>query len=254
MSDRRRKYSSGSSDDSYEREKRKKSKSHHKEHRRKHKKEHRREEKRSSSHERKKYRHDRDRDRDRQRSSKYDDRRKDNREKETDHKYKSKHEKYEQDNKKSIIAETKKAEIIVPPVDSQNNPVNTIKKLTEDLPSTSTNSDITLPTYYNSSIVNAQKFAEQQKKRKLLWQNKKTEETKWTNLKFSQDNDGTKANKFMRLMGIKDVKEDNSSQPQASTSDSDSNKPDEMLKNMEHQYEVARNITHLSRGFGLGFK
>ncbi|XP_070493541.1 arginine/serine-rich coiled-coil protein 2-like isoform X2 [Chironomus tepperi] len=164
------------------------------------------------------------------------------------------HEKYEQDNKKSIIAETKKAEIIVPPVDSQNNPVNTIKKLTEDLPSTSTNSDITLPTYYNSSIVNAQKFAEQQKKRKLLWQNKKTEETKWTNLKFSQDNDGTKANKFMRLMGIKDVKEDNSSQPQASTSDSDSNKPDEMLKNMEHQYEVARNITHLSRGFGLGFK
>jgi hypothetical protein len=56
--------------------------------------------------------------------------------------------------------------------------------------------------------VNAQKFAEQQKKRKLLWQNKKAEETgKWTNLKFSQDNDGTKANKFMRLMGIKDQKE-----------------------------------------------
>lgn len=37
MSDKRRKYSSGSSDDSYEREKRKKSKNHHKEHRRKHK-------------------------------------------------------------------------------------------------------------------------------------------------------------------------------------------------------------------------
>ncbi|KAL7032682.1 hypothetical protein ACKWTF_007381 [Chironomus riparius] len=248
MSDRHRKYSSGSSDDSYEREKRKKTKSHHKEHRRKHKKEHRREEKRSSSYERKKYRHDR------HRSSKYDDRRKDNREKETDHKYKSKHEKYEHDNKKSIIAETKKTEIILPPVDSQNNPVNAIKQLTEDLPSTSTNSDIALPTYYNSTIVNAQKFAEQQKKRKLLWNNKKTEETKWTNLKFSQDNDGTKANKFMRLMGIKDPKEETSSQPQPSKSDTDSNKSDEMLKNMEHQYEVARNITHLSRGFGLGFK
>lgn len=93
-------------------------------------------------------------------------------------------------------------------MDSPNNPIDSIKKLTEVIPSTSTNSDISLPTYYNSSIVNAQKFAEQQKKRKLLWQNKKTEETgKWTNLKFSQDNDGTKANKFMRLMGIKDQKE-----------------------------------------------
>lgn len=93
-------------------------------------------------------------------------------------------------------------------MDSQNNPINSIKKLAEDIPSTSTNSDITLPPYYNSSIVNAQKFADQQKKRKLLWQNKKTEESaQWTNLKFSQDNDGTKANKFMRLMGIKDQKE-----------------------------------------------
>ena len=163
-------------------------------------KEHRREEKRSSSHDRKKYR-------ERHRSSKYDDRGKDDREKETDHKYKSKHEKYEQDNKKSIIAETKKSEIILPPVDSQNNPVDAIKKLTEDIPSTSSD-NISLPPYYNSTVVNAQKFAEQQKKRKLLWQNKKTEETaKWANLKFSQDNDGTKANKFMRLMGIKDPKE-----------------------------------------------
>lgn len=95
-------------------------------------------------------------------------------------------------------------------MNSQNNPINSITKLTEDLPSTSTNSDITLPSYYNSSIVNAQKFALVEKKRKLLWQNKKTEESaqaQWTNLKFSQDNDGTKANKFMRLMGIKDQKE-----------------------------------------------
>jgi hypothetical protein len=92
-------------------------------------------------------------------------------------------------------------------VNTQDSPVNSINKLTEDIPSTSTNSEITLPTYYNSSIVNAQKFAEQQKKRKLLWQNKKVEETKWTNLKFSQDSDGTKANKFMRLMGIKEQRD-----------------------------------------------
>jgi hypothetical protein len=67
---------------------------------------------------------------------------------------------------------------------------------------------IELPSYYNPNVINATKFADQQKKRKLLWSGKKdepTEVTKWTSIaKFSQDTDGTKANKFMRLMGIKD--------------------------------------------------
>lgn len=69
-----------------------------------------------------------------------------------------------------------------------------------------------LPSYYNVNVVSAKKFQEQQQKRKLLWQGKRNESaaqqpTQWTNLKFSQDTDGTKANKFMRLMGIKEVKE-----------------------------------------------
>jgi hypothetical protein len=55
--------------------------------------------------------------------------------------------------------------------------------------------------------MDANKFAEQQKKRKMLWSNKDSDANKWTNLKFSQDDDGSKANKFMRLMGIKDAKE-----------------------------------------------
>jgi hypothetical protein len=57
----------------------------------------------------------------------------------------------------------------------------------------------------------ANKFAEQQQKRKLLWSGKKEEAAKnstaWTEkAKFSHDSDGLKASKFMRLMGIKDGK------------------------------------------------
>lgn len=66
---------------------------------------------------------------------------------------------------------------------------------------------IELPAYYNPNVINVNKFAEQQKKRKLLWSGKKDEPVdaaKWGGAKFAQDNDGTKASKFMRLMGIKD--------------------------------------------------
>ena len=67
-----------------------------------------------------------------------------------------------------------------------------------------------LPAYYNPGVVNATKFADQQKKRKLLWSGSSAKETPkettWTNTAFSQDNDGSKANKFFRLMGIKEGK------------------------------------------------
>lgn len=67
---------------------------------------------------------------------------------------------------------------------------------------------IELPAYYNPNVINVNKFAEQQKKRKLIWSGKKEEPAKdaakWGGAKFAQDSDGTKASKFMRLMGIKD--------------------------------------------------
>lgn len=67
---------------------------------------------------------------------------------------------------------------------------------------------IELPAYYNPNVINVNKFAEQQKKRKMLWSGKKDEPAKdaakWGGAKFAQDSDGTKASKFMRLMGIKD--------------------------------------------------
>jgi arginine/serine-rich coiled-coil protein 2 len=69
---------------------------------------------------------------------------------------------------------------------------------------------VELPAYYNPNVINATKFADQQKKRKLIWSGKKDEPAKdaakWGGAKFSQDVDGTKASKFMRLMGIKDGK------------------------------------------------
>lgn len=62
-----------------------------------------------------------------------------------------------------------------------------------------------LPKYYNPGIINANRYAEQQQKRKLIWGSKKSEDSanKWGNAHFSQDSDGKVASKFMRLMGIK---------------------------------------------------
>lgn len=70
---------------------------------------------------------------------------------------------------------------------------------------------VELPSFYNPKVVNAAKFAEQQQKRKLLWGAKKEEavasnSSLWSSAKFTQDTDGVKASKFMRLMGIKDGK------------------------------------------------
>lgn len=126
---------------------------------------------------------------------------------------------------------------------------------------------IELPAYYNPNVINVNKFAEQQKKRKMLWSGKKDEPvdaTKWGGAKFSQDSDGTKASKFMRLMGIKDGEffNDTNRELFVSTISVSAPKPepsaaskpsDELFSTMEQQYEVARQVTHISRGVGLGF-
>lgn len=114
-----------------------------------------------------------------------------------------------------------------------------------------------LPSYYNPSVINPNKYAEQVQKRKLLWGNKKSDDTasKWGNAKFAQDADGKVASKFMRLMGIKDKPKPPAEEPAATgTNCSESiNKQEEMFTSMEQQYEVARQATHTMRGVGLGF-
>ncbi|XP_050729175.1 arginine/serine-rich coiled-coil protein 2-like isoform X2 [Eriocheir sinensis] len=203
---------------------------------------------------------------------------------------------------------------------------------------------ITLPSYYNPAAMNPMKFAEQERKKKLLWGNKnKTPPTPtpapqanptenprpmntgfggmnfgprfptmpisrapqtpttpttqagasgssggqaalWANTRFSNDRDGKMAEKFRRLMGVKDQEgpirnmipaatglimvqdsEIGEAAPSSSTKEGTGGngskdkgidilqKQETMFSSMERQYEMARIATHTHKGFGLGF-
>lgn len=172
---------------------------------------------------------------------------------------------------------------------------------------------ITLPSYYNPAAMNPMKFAEQERKKKLLWGNKsKPEGTSsgeggsslygslgalasqssfqpapsishqprpelhsgplsgatgsgqaalWANTKFSNDRDGKMAEKFRRLMGVKNAAPAAAPEPSPAagpepkpTKDVDLlQKQETMFTSMERQYEMARLATHTHKGFGLGF-
>lgn len=125
---------------------------------------------------------------------------------------------------------------------------------------------IQLPSYYNPSVINPNKYAEQVQKRKLIWGAKKAEDTsaKWGHAQFSQDSDGKVASKFMRLMGIKGgsaakseaeapATDEIDTDKRPSTSGTDVKSREQMFSSMEQQYEVARQVTHTMRGVGLGF-
>ncbi|EDX17980.1 GD17213 [Drosophila simulans] len=127
---------------------------------------------------------------------------------------------------------------------------------------------IQLPSYYNPSIINANRYAEQQQKRKLLWGSKKSENSanKWGNAHFSQDSDGKVASKFMRLMGIKNAGTSGNGDDRAESTNgsaagegnravrgaapsgaaggtkvpTDVQQRQRMFSNMEQQYEMAR--------------
>lgn len=121
---------------------------------------------------------------------------------------------------------------------------------------------------FTAPILISPRYTEQMQKRKLLWSGKKSVATssatsdaekitvpvsttnKWEQTKFSQDTDGKVASKFLRLMGIKDA-------PKA-VADADGQsdviqQQNEMFTTMQHQYDVARQVTHTMRGMGLGF-
>lgn len=151
--------------------------------------------------------------------------------------------------------------------------VNTSREINNKLPTPEPKSEatVTLPSYYNPNVINPNKYAEQVQKRKLLWGNKKSEDTasKWGSAKFAQDTDGKVASKFMRLMGIKDVPKSDEAVTTVNSSNSGGSgvdggvggsnssesikKREEMFSSMEQQYEVARQATHTMRGVGLGF-
>ncbi|XP_065140550.1 arginine/serine-rich coiled-coil protein 2 isoform X2 [Paramisgurnus dabryanus] len=122
---------------------------------------------------------------------------------------------------------------------------------------------IAVPSYYNPSAVNPMKFAEQEKKRKMLWQGKKEGDNKsqtaelWEKLNFGNKDQNVK---FRKLMGIKGEEESGPSgggAAAAAAHEEDGLKTlqqqEEMFRNLDVQYEMARSQTHTQRGMGLGF-
>uniref|UniRef100_A0A2K6FZK0 Arginine/serine-rich coiled-coil protein 2 n=1 Tax=Propithecus coquereli TaxID=379532 RepID=A0A2K6FZK0_PROCO len=113
---------------------------------------------------------------------------------------------------------------------------------------------IAVPSYYNPAAVNPVKFAEQEKKRKMLWQGKKEGDKSqsaeiWEKLNFGNKDQNVK---FRKLMGIKSEDEAG-----CSSVDEESYKTlkqqEEVFRNLDAQYEMARSQTHTQRGMGLGF-
>ncbi|XP_018095282.1 uncharacterized protein LOC735007 isoform X4 [Xenopus laevis] len=113
---------------------------------------------------------------------------------------------------------------------------------------------ISVPSYYNPAAVNPMKFAEQAKKRKKLWQGKKEGDKSqsaeiWEKLNFGNKDQNVK---FRKLMGIK-----NEEETATSSVDAESFKTlmqqEEMFRNLDAQYEMARSQTHTQRGMGFGF-
>ncbi|XP_030272724.1 arginine/serine-rich coiled-coil protein 2 isoform X1 [Sparus aurata] len=114
---------------------------------------------------------------------------------------------------------------------------------------------IAVPSYYNPSSVNPMKFAEQEKKRKMLWQGKKEGDKSQTAELWEKLNFGNKDQnvKFRKLMGIKGEDEAEAAKPINDEGMKTLQKQEEMFRNLDVQYEMARSQTHTQRGMGLGF-
>lgn len=80
----------------------------------------------------------------------------------------------------------------------------------------------------------------------------------WEKVEFAQDDSGTQASKFLRLMGMKNA--GNVVKAAAAATDDTAAETDssaiakraQMFSNMERQYEAARKVTHNAKGKGFG--
>ncbi|KAL3856583.1 hypothetical protein ACJMK2_011318 [Sinanodonta woodiana] len=117
---------------------------------------------------------------------------------------------------------------------------------------------IAVPKYYNPAAVNPLKYAEQVQKRKLLWSktkdHKEEKEAQWQSTAFALDNDGKMANKFRKLMGMKENEEGRVPEKDEKLTDEQKKKQDELFLRLDKEYEFARMATHTHRGIGLGFQ
>ncbi|XP_073442139.1 arginine/serine-rich coiled-coil protein 2 isoform X1 [Dendrobates tinctorius] len=113
---------------------------------------------------------------------------------------------------------------------------------------------ISVPSYYNPAAVNPMRFAEQEKKRKMLWQGKKEGDKSqsaeiWEKLNFGNKDQNVK---FRKLMGIKSEEEAGTSAVESENFQT-MKQQEEVFRNLDAQYEMARSQTHTQRGMGLGF-
>ncbi|VDK49090.1 unnamed protein product [Cylicostephanus goldi] len=64
---------------------------------------------------------------------------------------------------------------------------------------------------------------------------------------------GEQANKFLKLMGIKHAPPVDPSTTDSKRLQEESEKQKKMMRDLDRQYEIARETTHMGRGLGLGF-
>lgn len=120
---------------------------------------------------------------------------------------------------------------------------------------------VALPTYYNLLAINPLQYAQQQVKRKKLWNKNSEEKTEekasststntamWSKLSLGDEKTNEK---FAKLMGIKS----NATTSAAGATDKAQallKKQNELFTDLDQQYEQARISTHTQRGVGLGF-
>ena len=109
-----------------------------------------------------------------------------------------------------------------------------------------------VPTFYNPHVVNPLTYAEQERKRKLLWSKPKDTDVTSTTIvgkAIVESQDEKNAIKFRKLMGIKDEVLVNSN---ATTNDLNKMQ-NKTFDALDKEYQFARMATHTHRGMGLGF-
>ncbi|EGT53291.1 hypothetical protein CAEBREN_07518 [Caenorhabditis brenneri] len=72
----------------------------------------------------------------------------------------------------------------------------------------------------------------------------------WSSAIAATGVNSSQANKFMRLMGVKNAPKPTSD---SSNLSAEKNRQDKMLNDLEKQYAIARETTHMGRGTGFGF-
>jgi hypothetical protein len=109
---------------------------------------------------------------------------------------------------------------------------------------------VKIPTFYNPNVVNPLVYAEQERKRKLLWSKSDTTSTINVGKAIVESQDEKNALKFRKLMGIKET----NSEMLTGSSTNDLNKmQNKTFDALDKEYQFARMATHTHRGMGLGF-